>query len=154
MAIGFDGMLNFYQGRNNVSNLEIEEAFIRDTNWNKQLAKPYFVDASEKLIKQFGEGITKGNTISASGFYGPQGRELRLKTADDELNDKITNFDYNGEKITNYEMESSAIFGLSKLLGHDAVSICAIIANRVLKEYSKDYKPIIKKLIKHVLENI
>ncbi len=154
MAIGFDGMLNYYANRNKVSKLEIEKAFVKFTNWNKQLAAPYFVEASTKLINQFGEGIKKGITISAPGFYGPQGRQLRLVTADPLLNDKITDFDFNGEKITNYEMESSAIFGLSKLLGHNAATICAIIANRVKKEYSNDYKPIIKKLIEHVLERI
>ncbi len=154
MAIGFDGMLNYYANRNKVSKLEIEKAFIKYTNWNKQLAAPYFVEASEKMINKFGEGIKKGVTISAPGFYGPQGRQLRLETADPLLNNKITDFDFKGEKITNYEMESSAIFGLSKLLGHNSVTICAIIANRVKKEYSKDYKPVIKKLIKHVLERI
>ncbi len=153
-AIGFDGMLNFYEGRNNVSELDIEEAFVEQTNWNKLLTSPYFVEASPVLISRFGKGIRKGITISAPGFYGPQGRQLRLKTADPLLNDKITGFRYKGEKITNYEMESSAIFGLSKLLGHESVTICAIIANRITKQYSKDYKPVIKKLIKHVLDNI
>lgn len=151
-AIGFDGLLNFYDRRNEICNLDVEQAFLEHTNWNKLLPSPYFIDASEELINKFGENIRKGNTISAPGFYGPQGRQLRLRTSDPLLNDKITAFNFNGFKITNYEMESSAIFGLSKLLGHKSVTICAIIANRIAKQYSKDYKPIIKKLIEHVLD--
>jgi uridine phosphorylase len=154
MAIGFDGMLNFYADRNQVSNLDIEQAFLKHSGWNPLLAKPYFINASDELVNKIGNGIRKGVTISASGFYGPQGRQLRLPTADPKLNDKIESFDFNGEKITNYEMESSAIYGLSKLLGHEAVTVCAIIANRITKEYSKDYKPIIQSLVKHVLDSI
>lgn len=153
-AIGFDGLLNFYDRRNEICNLDVEQAFVEHTNWNKLLPSPYFIDASEELINKFGRNIRKGNTISAPGFYGPQGRQLRLRTSDPLLNDKITAFNFNGFKITNYEMESSAIFGLSKLLGHKSVTICAIIANRIAKQYSKDYKPIIKKLIEHVLDKI
>ncbi len=151
-AIGFDGMLNFYADRNKVSNLDFEQKFKDSVNWNPLLASPYVVDASENLINTIGKDLRKGVTISAPGFYGPQGRQLRLKTADTELNNKITNFNYNNYKITNYEMESSAIFGLSKIMGHNALTICAIIANRLKKQYSKDYHPVIKDLIKLVLE--
>ncbi|MFH2096673.1 MAG: phosphorylase, partial [Bacteroidota bacterium] len=153
-AIGFDGMLNFYTGRNQVSRHDIEIHFCTHTGWNPILAKPYFVDASGKLVEKIGRGLRKGLTISAPGFYGPQGRILRLNTADLQLNNKIESFDWHGEKITNYEMESSAIFGLSKLLGHEAVTVCAIIANRIAGQYSKDYKPVVKDLIHNVLESI
>lgn len=154
-SIGFDGLLNFYQGRNEVSDLDFEFAFKYHVQWNHLLASPYVVDASEELIKKLdGDNITKGITISAPGFYGPQGRKLRLPIIDPEINDKIESFEVQGQKITNYEMESSAIFGLSKLLGHNAITLCAIIANRPKGEYSKDYKPVIKELIKYVLEKL
>lgn len=154
-SIGFDGLLNFYQGRNEVSDLDFEFAFKYHVQWNHLLASPYVVDASEELIKKLdGDNITKGITISAPGFYGPQGRKLRLPIIDPEINDKIESFEVQGQKITNYEMESSAIFGLSKLLGHNAITLCAIIANRPKGEYSKDYKPIVKELIKTVLDKL
>lgn len=154
-SIGFDGMLNFYRDRNSVSDLDFEKAFKEHVNWNKLLASPYVVDASEKLIKKLdGDDMIKGITISASGFYGPQGRKLRLPIVDPDINDKIEDFDFEGQKITNYEMESSAIFGLSKLLGHNAIAICAIIANRPKGEYSKDYQPIIEDLIQTVLKRL
>lgn len=154
MAAGFDGLLNYYQNRDNISNLDIEEAFKKHVNWHRQLTDPYFVDATPSLVDKFKTDIKKGITISAPGFYGPQGRQLRLKAVDENINDKITNFSFDNKRITNYEMESSAIFGLSKLLGHNAVTLCAIIANRLRKEYSKDYKPVIKDLIKYVLDKI
>jgi len=154
-SVGFDGLLNFYADRNSVSDLEFEEALKKHLNWNKLLPSPYIVDASEELIKKLdGDNIVKGINISASGFYGPQGRQLRLPIVDKDINDKIETFEFKGQKITNYEMESSAIFGLSKLLGHNAITICAIIANRRKKEYSKDYKPVIKELVKTILERL
>jgi uridine phosphorylase len=119
------------------------------------LSSPYIVDASEKLIRKLdGDNIKKGITISAPGFYGPQGRVLRLPIIDPAINDKIEAFEYHKQKITNYEMESSAIYGLSKLLGHHAITLCVIIANRASKTYSKDYKPAVKKLIKTVLDRL
>ena len=154
-SVGFDGLLNFYADRNSVSDLGFEEALKKHLNWNDLLPSPYVVDASEELIKKLdGDNITQGINISASGFYGPQGRQLRLPIVDKDINDKIETFEFKGQKITNYEMESSAIFGLSKLLGHNAVTICAIIANRRKKEYSKDYKPVIKELVKTILERL
>ncbi|HBF87562.1 MAG TPA: phosphorylase [Bacteroidales bacterium] len=153
-AIGFDGLLNFYADRDKFCDLEFEKAFTEYVGWNKQLAAPYTVDASEKLYNKLSEGIREGITIASPGFYGPQGRIIRLQTQDNNLNSKIENFDWHGKKITNYEMESSAIFGLGKMLGHDAVTLCAIIANRMRKEYSKDYKIVVKQLIKLVLDRI
>jgi uridine phosphorylase len=151
ISIGFDGLLNFYANRDKVCELEMEQAFLKHTNWNAQCAKPYFTYSSERLVKLFESYTIKGVTISAPGFYGPQGRVLRLPLADSRLNEKIESFTYNGRRITNFEMESSAINGLSKLMGHDSVTICAIIANRVIKDATKDYQPAIKNLIEQTL---
>ncbi|RLD69755.1 MAG: phosphorylase [Bacteroidetes bacterium] len=155
MAIGFDGLLNFYQNRDKISNLEMEKEFTEYVNWNDKLAKPYFVKASEQLLKKVGgTDMRKGLTISAPGFYAPQGRLLRLPTVDPELNSKISKFTYQTKKITNFEMESSAIYGLSKLLGHNAVTVCNIIANRIRKEYSADYKIAMEKLVVKILDRL
>jgi uridine phosphorylase len=154
ISIGFDGLLNFYQGRDEVSELDIEKAFLLHTDWDPLFAKPYFTYSSERLVNLFSEFTIKGMTISAPGFYGPQGRVLRLPLADPLLNDKIETFRYNGRSISNFEMESSAINGLSKLLGHDSVTICAIIANRVLKQATKDYKASIMRLIQNTLDKL
>lgn len=150
-AVGFDGLLNFYKNRNHVSDLVMEEAFLKHTNWNNLCAKPYFVHSNRELVDLFKDMAREGITISAPGFYGPQGRVLRLPLADSSLNHSIETFDFNGKKITNFEMESSAINGLSLLLGHRSVTMCAIIANRVNKTASADYKPHIKKLIEQTL---
>ncbi len=154
MACGFDGLLNFYADRNKVVNLEMEAAFKKHVSWNKLLTSPYFVSGSDDLFKIVSPDMHQGITISAPGFYGPQGRVLRLPIVDADINDKITRFNFNGMKITNYEMECSAIYGLSKLLGHNAATCCVIIANRIKKEYSKDYKPPMKKLVRLVLERL
>ena len=153
-SIGFDGLLNFYAGREKLGNMELENAFTKYTGWDKRLPSPYFVDASKFLVDKIGKGMIKGMTISAPGFYGPQGRELRLKVLDTDLNQKITDFEFNGRKIMNFEMESSAIAGLSKLLGHNALTVCSIIANRIRKEYSQNYKIAVDKLIKTVLDRL
>ncbi len=154
-AIGFDGLLNFYAKRNDVVDLDFESAFKEYMSWNPLLASPYVVDASSTLLEKLSNnGFRKGVTISAPGFYGPQGRVIRLGIADIDINEKISNFDYNSKIITNYEMECSAIYGLSKLLGHDAATVCAIIANRKAGEYSKDYKVVIKELIEKVLNSL
>ncbi|MGN0028582.1 MAG: nucleoside phosphorylase [Marinilabiliaceae bacterium] len=155
-AIGFDGVLNYYAGRNEISDLGFEKAFEEFTNWNPLLAKPYVVNASPELIERLKNdpSIHVGTTISAPGFYGPQGRVVRLPLADPEINHKITAFRYQGRRVTNYEMECSCIYGLSKLLGHKAATVCAIIAGRTSGTATKDYKPVIKQLIGHVLANI
>jgi uridine phosphorylase len=154
MAIGFDGLLNFYKDRDSISSLDIEKAFIEHTKWNGKLATPYFVNASQILLEKVGFDMIKGLTISAPGFYGPQGRVLRLPLFDEHLNEKISAFSYQDLRINNFEMESSAIYGLSKLLGHEALTICVIIANRIRKEYSKNYKKAVEKLIVEVLKRI
>jgi uridine phosphorylase len=154
-SIGFDGMLNFYAGRDSVSDLEFEEAMKKHLNWNKQLAAPYIVDADVELINRIGrDDMLRGVTISANGFYGPQGRVLRLDLADMQLNDKIESFRFGNYKITNYEMEGSAIAGLSKLMGHKAMTVCCIIANRRVEAANTDYKPYIEKLVTTVLDRI
>lgn len=154
-AIGFDGLLNFYGGRNEVSDLPFEKAFKAHTGWNQLLTSPYVVDCSETLFRKiYNEKTFAGVTISAPGFYGPQGRVLRLPLADPGINSKIEAFSYEGMKITNYEMECSAIYGLSALLGHNALTICAIIANRVVKSANESYQEAIEQLIKLVLEQI
>lgn len=154
-AIGFDGLLNFYANRDSVSDLPFEDAFMQHTSWGKQLTSPYVVDCSEKLFTKIHQNDTiSGITISAPGFYGPQGRVLRLPLADPLLNEKIESFSFGEQKITNFEMECSAIYGLSKLLGHEALTVCLIIANRVKKEANANYHESMETLIKLVLERL
>jgi len=154
-AIGFDGLLNFYANRDEVSDLAFEEAFKLHTGWGKQLTSPYVVDCSDVLLAKIHQKDTiNGVTISAPGFYGPQGRVLRLPLADAKLNEKIESFSFEGHRITNFEMECSAIYGLSKLLGHEALTICLIIANRVKKEANPDYRKSMETLISLVLDRL
>lgn len=154
-AIGFDGLLNFYSGRVDISDLEFEKAFTKHTLWSKLISSPYVVDADNTLFNKIaGENIISGVTISAPGFYGPQGRELRIPVADPELNNKIASFRFSDMRITNYEMECSGIYGLSKLLGHQALTVCAIIANRATGEANENYYQVINKLVKIVLDRI
>jgi uridine phosphorylase len=154
-AIGFDGLLNFYQGRDDVSDLNFESSFKNFVQWNELLPSPYVVEADKDLYNRIiDEEFTPGVTISAPGFYGPQGRELRLKIVDPLINDKIEAFRFENQRITNYEMECSAIYGLCKLLGHKALTVCIIIANRVSKNANEDYKPVMLKLVRKVLDRI
>ncbi|MFT3739143.1 MAG: nucleoside phosphorylase [Breznakibacter sp.] len=151
-AIGFDGMLNFYKGAIDVTDPLFETEFMNYLDWNPRLSTPYVVNASRSLLSRIKtDAMEMGITISAPGFYGPQGRVIRLNLQDQHINQKIENFELNGQKVTNYEMECSAIYGLSALLGHEALTVCAIIANRLKGQYSKDYKPVIEKLIETVL---
>ncbi|MEE0995758.1 MAG: nucleoside phosphorylase [Paludibacteraceae bacterium] len=153
-SIGFDGLLNFYELPEGVIDLDFEREFCKHTGWSERLASPYVVSADEELVSRVGEGMVMGVTISAPGFYGPQGRCVRIPLADPCLNEKIMSFDYNGEKITNFEMESSALAGLAKLLGHKAMTVCCIIAGRVDKSMNTNYKGSISGLIETVLERI
>ena len=153
--IGFDGLLNFYADIDKVTNFEFEKSFKTHMNWSARLATPYFVQASTKLYdKLYSSAVETGLTISAPGFYGPQGRQVRLPIVDEALNRKLASFKFQGDIVSNYEMEGSAIAGLSKLLGHEAITICAIIANRASETYSKDYKKIVESLIIYVLKRI
>jgi uridine phosphorylase len=154
-AIGFDGLLNYYERRNDVCDLDFENAFTKFVHWNKMLPAPYVIDADNDLVlKIMHPAAIKGITISASGFYGPQGRVVRLPLAQPNLNDNISQFEYDGKRITNYEMECSAIYGLSTLLGHKAATVCVIIANRNAGTFSDDYNIPMKKLIEHVLNSL
>lgn len=154
-SIGFDGLLNFYAGRNEVCNLALEDAFTKHMHWNPQLCAPYVIEADEELTNRIGgDDMVHGITIACGGFYGPQGRQLRIPLADPDQNAKVESFEYEGMHITNFEMESSALAGLSKLLGHKATTCCMVIANRLIKEANTGYKSTIDNLIKEVLERI
>lgn len=153
-GLGFDGLLNYYLDLPKVNDNDISEAFIKQTNWDKNLPYPYAVKGSEKLINQIGFDLTKGITATAPGFYGPQGRKLRLTPWVEDFNQQLTDFKFKENRITNFEMETSALYGLGALLGHQTCTVCAIIANRVAKEYSKNYHAAVEKLIKLVLERL
>lgn len=154
-AIGFDGVLNYYAGRNEVADLEFEHSFCDAVGWNPLWAKPYVVNADEDLVNQIGrDDMVRGNTISAVGFYGPQGRELRLPLANPDLNNRIEEFRHEGRKITNYEMESAPLQGLGRLMGHRAMTVCSIIANRMRHDATPNYKTAVYDLIGTVLERI
>ena len=153
-SIGFDGLLNFYANSEDIFDLDFEAKFKKHTNWNDRLTAPYVVSADEELVEKIGKNMIKGVTISAPGFYGPQGRFVRLAPNDLTLNEKITSFRYGKEMITNFEMESSALAGLARLLGHKAMTVGAIIAGRVSKDMNTEYKGSIEELIKIVLERI
>ena len=154
-SIGFDGLLNFYAGRNDVCDLEFEKAFMQHMDWSPLLAAPYTIDADAELAERIaGEEMVRGVTISCGGFFGPQGRRLRVPLAFPEQNSRVESFCYDGWKITNFEMESSAVAGLSRLMGHKAVTVCLVIANRVVQSADIDYNEKMKELIGTVLERI
>jgi len=154
-SIGFDGLLNFYAGRNDVCDLDFERAFTEHMNWNPQLCAPYVIDADNELLCRIAaDDMVRGVTIACGGFFGPQGRELRIPLADPRQNEKIENFEYNGYRITNFEMESSALAGLARLMGHKAMTCCMVIANRLEKQANTGYKNTIDNLIEKVLERI
>lgn len=154
-SIGFDGLLNFYAGRNDVCDLKLEEAFKKHMNWSPLLSAPYVIDGDKELVDRIaGEDMVRGITIACGGFFGPQGRELRIPLADPHQNEKVESFVYGDLRITNFEMESSALAGLSALMGHKAMTCCMVIANRVAKEANANYKNSIDNLIFEVLDRI
>ena len=156
-SIGFDGLLNFYAGRNAVCDLPMERAFLNHMGWTGNLCAPapYVVDADEELVERIArEDMVRGITVAAGGFFGPQGRQLRIPLADPHQNEKIEKFEYQGLRITNFEMESSALAGLARLLGHRATTVCMVIANRLAHEANTGYKNSIDNLIETVLERI
>lgn len=153
-SVGCDGLLNWYADREKITNREMEEAFKEHTHWDKNLPSPYFVKASDKLIKKFEDCAVKGVTISASGFYGPQGRVVRLGLAMPNMLEDFESFRFGEYRITNFEMESSAVAGLAKHLGHEAGTVCCAIANRYLKSSNPDYKPQVRALVELALEKI
>ena len=156
-SIGFDGLLNFYAGRNAVCDLPFERAFLNHMGWSGNLCQPnpYVVDADAELIRRIAaDDMVRGVTIAAGGFFGPQGRRLRIPLADPHQNEKIETFEYQGHRITNFEMESSALAGLARLMGHRAITVCMVIANRLIQEANTGYKNTIDGLIEKVLERI
>ena len=154
-SIGFDGVLYFYANNKDTRDVAFEEELLRQLDWKISEIRPYVVAADKSLIEQItSNDILKGVTIAANGFYGPQGRELRLPLADPELNKKIELFNYNGAQITNFEMESSSLAGLSAMMGHRAMTVCCIIAGRVDKKMNTDYKESLPILIDKVLNRI
>lgn len=154
-SIGFDGLLNFYDGRNEVCDLEFEENFKKHMNWSPLLCAPYTIDADLELVERIAKNdMVRGVTISCGGFFGPQGRQLRVPLAFPKQNELVESFEYNGWRITNFEMESSALAGLSRLMGHKAVTVCLVIANRLIKKATMDYNAKMNELIQTVLERI
>lgn len=154
-SIGFDGLLNYYAGRNDVCDLDMEKAFTRHMRWNPVKGAPYIAIADADLVEKIaGTDMVRGYTVACGGFYGPQGRKLRAPISDPDQNTKIESFEYEGMKICNFEMESSAVAGMASLLGHRAMTCCMVIANRYAKEMNTEYKNSIDTLIEKVLQRI
>ena len=156
-SIGFDGLLNFYAGRNAVCDLQMERALLNHLGWSGNMCQPapYAIAADKELVERIAkDDMVRGITVACGGFFGPQGRELRVPLTDPNQNEKLENFEYNGKHITNFEMESSALAGLARLLGHKATTVCMVIANRRIKKADTSYKNHIDNLIKEVLERL
>lgn len=154
ISVGADGLLNWYANRDEVSYKEMEEAFVAHTGWLDTLPAPYFVRASQELIDMFANSTVKGVTISASGFYGPQGRVLRVPLAMPDMMEKFESFRFEDYRITNFEMEGSALAGLATKLGHRAGTVCCIIANRYYKGAEPDYKALVERLVVLALDKL
>ena len=153
-SVGFDSLLGYYAGRNEVCDLEMERSFMEHTQWSNVLAPLYLINADQELWEHFKDSVKEGITIAAPGFYAPQGRYVRLQPADCNLNEKIESWRYDGRRITNFEMEGSALAGLAKLMGHRATTICTIIAQRVAKQAQPDYKPFVERMIRMALDKL
>ena len=153
-AVGLDNLLHFYKGASAIIDNEMTEAFAAHAIWPKDLSKPYFIKGSDLLIGKFSQDTITGITVTAPGFYGPQGRFLRLPLTDPDMITKLQSFRHNGLRILNFEMESSALYGLGALMGHEMVTVCALIANRVTGDYNPDHRKVIISLIAKVLETI
>ena len=157
ISVGFDGLLNFYEGRNAVCDLPLERALLNHLGWtgNMCVPAPYAIHADSEMVERIAaKDMVRGITVACGGFFGPQGRKLRIPLTDPHQNEKIESFEYQGRRITNFEMESSALAGLARLQGHKATTVCMVIANRVAKEANTGYKNQIDDLIKLVLERI
>lgn len=153
-SVGFDGLLSYYAGRDDVCDLELEQAFVDHTSWSEPMPRPYFVDADAEIWEHFKDSVTEGITIAAPGFYAPQGRWVRLQPAVPDLNEKIESFRFGERRITNYEMEGSALAGLAALMGHRAATICTIIAQRIALDACTDYKPFVERMICMALDKL
>ncbi len=154
ISIGFDGVLNWYKDGERIFLMDFEEDFVKHMDWPQRLGRPYFVRASQQIIDKFSPWTVKGMTVSAPGFYGPQGRSVRLKLTIPDLIPKLESFQHEGYRVTNIEMESSCLAGLAALLGHDAATVCLAIANRHVKESNPDYKPLMAQLLKRALDTL
>ena len=153
-GMGLDGLIYFYEQGPQVIEREMTSSFINRLEWDRDLPKPYAVKGSAMLIEKLGEGLRKGITLTAPGFYAPQGREVRLNVTDNTIIDRAAEFHFNGFKVTNFEMETSALYGLSLMLGHQAMTVCDIIANRITGDFNPDYKSSMQKLIMLMLDRI
>ena len=154
ISIGFDGVLNWYRDGKKIFLNDFEDAFVKHMRWPRRLGRPYFVRAGQEIIDKFSPWTVKGMTVSAPGFYGPQGRSVRLKLTIPDLITKLERFEYEGYRVTNIEMESSALAGMAALLGHDAATVCLAIANRHVKESNPDYKPLMAQLLQKALDTL
>ena len=154
ISIGFDGVLNWYKDGEKIFLMDFENAFVKHMDWPARFARPYFVRSSEKIIERFRDWTVKGMTVSAPGFYGPQGRSVRLELTVPDLIEKLESFSHEGYRVTNIEMESSALAGMAALLGHDAATVCLAIANRHVKESNPDYKPLMAQLLRRALDTL
>jgi uridine phosphorylase len=153
-ALGLDGLLYYYDFQLTDNEIDISKKLNQHLNWDSNLARPYVIAADQMLLDKLGHDMHQGITATATGFYGPQGRELTVKLKNQHMHDRFRSFEHHGWRITNFEMESSALYALGRMLGHRCCTCCAIIANRVTKEYSQDYKPVIDDLIKTVLDRL
>lgn len=153
-GLGIDGLLNFYDPDVDIFENEMTKAFMEHTKWPNEWADPYIVKSSDNLAQKIGFDMLQGITATAPGFYGPQGRKLRMRLKYDDFNQRIESFCFGDEKIVNYEMETSALYGLGRSLGHNVLTICAVIANRIIEQYSTDYKKTVNELIDVLLERI
>ncbi len=153
-GLGLDGSLNFYADLDKVKDKALTAEFVSQTAWPVALPLPYVIPGTERLTDLLSKGQYTGITATAPGFYAPQGRIVRLELAFPELNDHLMNFEYQGLKVMNYEMETSSLYGLGHMLGHDVASVCVILANRIQGVYSKDYKKTVRQLITYVLEKL
>jgi uridine phosphorylase len=153
-GIGLDGLIYFYEGSEKIIDHDLNKSFLDQIQWPKVLATPYIVAGNQKLLDQIGEGMYRGITLTSPGFYGPQGRSLRVKLANPELNRKLAEFRYSDKRIINYEMETAALYGLGRLLEHNTATACVILANRATGRYSSKYNESIKRLVSMVLERL
>jgi uridine phosphorylase len=153
-GLGIDGILNFYEGWERVTQLPICDAFVKHTEWTSILPYPYCIKADRALFEKFSPGNYHGITTTAPGFYGPQGRQLRLRALKPDLNEKLTSFKHEGLRITNFEMETSALYGLGAMLGHRCLTICVVIANRVTKKFTANYSESVDLLISQCLQRL
>ena len=153
-ALGLDGLLYYYDFQLTDNELFISNKLNKHLNWDANLARPYVIAADPILLDKLGHDMHHGITATATGFYGPQGRELTVKLKNQQMHHRFQSFEHHGWRITNFEMESSALYTLGRMLGHQCCTCCAIIANRVTKAYSRDYKPVIDNLIKTVLDRL